>query len=569
MSTTTMRKVTLTHISELSRQQQMGVLGGVLLGILLAALDQTIVGTAMPRVIADLHGLERYSWVFTAYMLTSTTSMPIWGKLSDIYGRKWFYIGSMALFVFGSMLSGVAQTMDQLIIFRALQGLGAGAMMPIAQAIIGDIFTPAERGKYQGLTGAVFGLASVLGPTLGGYITDNLNWRWAFYINLPVGIVAIAVVYLTLPHIAATVRRVIDYLGSALLVIGIVPLLLAFTWAGSTYAWTSLEIIGLFVFAALMLSLFLRVERRATEPVVPLSLFRNDIFSVSALASFLAGAGMFGAILYIGLFVQGVLGQSATTSGGVLTPTMLGLIVASVISGQLMSRRGRYRIIAVVGLSIAALGMFLLAQMDVNTSMTTVIINMTIVGIGLGATMALFTIAVQNAVDYRVMGVATSTLNFFRSIGGTIGAAILGSFLTSTFTSEFSARLPQSVRQALPGERLAQLQPEALLSSQAMAQMRAQFAQLGPAGASLFNQILDTIRGALAVAIHDVFLAGTLVMVLAAVACIFLREIPLRRSVRGGMAAAASEAGVSVPLDAPAMRASTAPHLLEDSATQD
>jgi len=510
-----------------------------MLGILLSALDQTIVGTVMPRVAAQLQGLDRYAWVFTAYMLASTASMPVWGKLSDIYGRKRFYLAGMGLFVLGSMLSGAAQSMNQLIFFRAVQGLGAGAMIPISHSVIGDIFPPAERGKYQGLTGAVFGLASIVGPALGGLITDQWDWRWAFYINLPVGIAAIAVVSRTLPgaasltRAAAAARRRVDYLGSALLVLGIVPMLLAFTWAGSTYAWSSPQVLGLLLLSAITLVIFVSVERGASEPIFPLSLLQNDIFRVSALVTFLAGAGMFGVIFYIGLFVQGVLGQSATVSGSVLTPTMLSLVAASIVSGQVVSPWGHYRGIATVGLSIAAVGMFLLAGMDGNTGTPTVIVNLVIFGIGLGTANVLFTIIVQNAVDYHVMGVATAALTFFRAIGGTLGTAIFGSFLASTFAGEFFARAPKALQEALPAGQLAGIQPEALLNAEALNQLQTRFAQLGMDGPALLNQLLEAIRGALASAVHNVFLAAALVMAAAAVMCVFLREVPLRRSVRG------------------------------------
>jgi MFS family permease len=301
--------------------------------------------------------------------------------------------------------------------------------------------------------------------------------------------------------------------------------------------------LGLLLLATVMIVLFVFVEGQAEEPILPLSLLRNDIFSISAIVSFLAGAGMFGAILYISLFVQGVLGQSATVSGSVLMPTMLSLVVGSVISGQFVSRWGHYRMIAVVGLTIAAIGMFLLTQMEANTSMTTVILNMIILGAGLGTAMVLFTIVVQNAVDYRFMGVATAALTFFRAIGSTLGTAIFGSFLTSTFMNEFSKSLPEELLRMLPAELFAQLKPEALLNVQAMQQIQAQFSQIGPNSQVLFIQLMDMIRSALAAGFHNVFFVGFIIMALAAVTCLFLREIPLRRAVRGDMAAMESEAG--------------------------
>ncbi len=535
----------------LTRSQMMGALAGVLLGILLSALDQTIVGTALPKVIAQLQGLDRYAWVFTAYMLTSTATMPIWGKLSDIYGRKWLYMLGMAVFVLGSALSGASQSMNQLILFRAVQGLGAGAMLPISLSIIGDIFPPAERGKYQGITGAVFGIASIFGPALGGYITDSLNWRWVFYINLPVGIVALIVVYLTLPNFGLRTRHAVDYLGAALLVAGIVPLLLAFTWAGAEYPWLSVPILGLLAASIVLLAFFIWTERRAQEPILPLTLFRNDIFSVSSFTSFLIGIGMFGPLLFIPLFVQGVLGQSATTSGAVITPTMLSFVVASIISGQLMSRWGRYRIIAVVGLSVATVGIFLLSRMTAETSVLNVTINMVIMGLGLGSVMSPFTIIVQNAVEYRFMGVATSSITFFRSIGGTIGAAILGSFLSMTFASQLASAMPPAVKQAVPADRLADIHdPQALLDPQSMTMLRSLFAGAGAQADALLAQLLDAIRLALAVALHDVFLVATVIMAIAVVSAFFLREIPLRRSHRAGLADAMMEGGGEMVMDA-------------------
>jgi EmrB/QacA subfamily drug resistance transporter len=515
----------------LSQFQIIGILAGVLLGTLVSALDQTVVGTAMPRIIAQLQGLDRYAWVFTGYLLVQTASMPIWGKLSDLYGRKWLYLGGITIFAVGSLLSGAAQTMNQLIDFRALQGLGAGAMTPIAQAIIGDIFSPAERAKYQGLNLGVYAPAVIVGPLLGGAITDNLSWHCVFYINLPVAVITMVVVLFALPRRVASARGSVDYLGALLLVAGIIPLLLAFTWAGTTFEWISWQIIGLLLAAGVLVALFLLVERRATEPILPLILFRNRIFTVSVLATAVAGMTLIGATVYLALFVQGVLGQSATASGLVSTPMMAGVLVGGVLGGQVVSRLGGYRAIAILGMGIASLGMLLLAQMNVTTSLTTIVATMIVFGLGVGTVMPLFTVIVQNAVERREMGVATALLAFFRSVGGTMGVAILGSFLTNAFNREFIGHLPSTLIQTIPSDRLAALgKPEVLLSPQAIEQLQASFARFGPQGRVLLAQLLDVIRITLAVALREVFLTGAIFMALATLACLFLREIPLRRT---------------------------------------
>ncbi len=326
-----------------------------MLGMLLAALDQTIVGTALPRIVANLGGLDHYAWVATAYLLASTVSIPLYGKLSDIYGRRIFFIGGMVLFLIGSALSGTSQDMTQLIIYRGIQGLGAGALMPLAIAIIGDIFSPSERGKWQGLITAVFGLATIVGPILGGAITDNWGWRWVFYVNMPIGIIAIVTAGFVMPKTLRRMQHTIDYAGAAALVAFSVPLLLAFSWAGSQYDWNSWQIILLFVISAVMLGVFILIELRAVEPIISPRLFKNSIFLVSTIAMFMVGAGMFGAILYLPLFVQAVTGNSATNSGVVLTPMMLGFMFSSIVGGQILSRTGRYKILAIIGFAVASI----------------------------------------------------------------------------------------------------------------------------------------------------------------------------------------------------------------------
>lgn len=507
------------------------VMVGVILGMLLAALDQTVVGTALPRIVADLNGLNHYSWVVTAYLLASTVTVPIYGKLSDIYGRRPFFILGMVLFLIGSALAGTSHSMTELILYRGVQGLGAGAMMPIAIAIIGDVFTPAERGKWQGLITAVFGLATIIGPLIGGWITDNLGWRWVFYVNMPVGIVAIATAGVALPKMVRKVQHRIDYLGAAALVAGTVPMLLAFSWGGTQYAWGSDVIVGLLVTAGVFLSLFMLIELRAKEPILSPRLFRDRTFAVSSTGSFLLSAGMFGAILYLPLFVQAVVGESATNSGIVLMPMMLGFMFSSIVGGQLMSRTGRYKFLALSGFAVAAIGMFMLSRMDVNATSGDVIKGMVVTGLGIGVMMSLFTIVVQNAFPYRRLGEVTAGITFMRSIGGTIGVAVLGTVMTTRFQANLSADMPGTLRRAIPADRLAQFKdPQILLAPHATDHIRAAFEQFGSQGLVLFHQLLLTIRTALSGAITDLFLVGAIAMLIALFATVFLPEIPLRKT---------------------------------------
>src|SRR2546430_6656604 len=514
-----------------SRGRLASILIGVMLGMLLASLDQTIVGTALPHIVADLGGLEHYAWVVTAYLLASTVTVPIYGKLSDIYGRRVFFIGGMIIFLIGSALAGTSQNMTQLIIYRGIQGLGAGGMMPIALAIIGDLFSPAERGKWQGLFVAVFGLSAIIGPTLGGWITDNWGWRWVFYVNMPVGVIAILTAGFVMPKLVTRREHIIDYLGVVTLVAGTVPLLLAFSWAGTQYAWDSWQIISLFSFSVVMLIIFFLVEVRATEPIISPQLFKNSIFTVSTIAMFLVSAGMFGAILYLPLFVQGVLGNTATDSGLVLTPLMLGFMFSSIVGGQLLSRTGRYKILAMIGFTIAAIGMFMLSRMTPNTSQGEVVRNMLVTGLGIGVMMSLFTIVVQNDFPYRQLGEVTATLTFFRSIGSTMGVAVMGTIMTNEFQNALQSNIPAILKHIVSADRLAQLEnPQLLLAPDFVAKIQHSFAALGPQGLIIFKQLIEAIQKSLSTAITDVFFLGFILMVLGFISVLFLREIPLRKS---------------------------------------
>jgi EmrB/QacA subfamily drug resistance transporter len=533
----------------------------VLLGILLAALDQTIVGPALPRIVGDLQGFDRYSWVVTIYLLTSTISVPIIGKLSDMYGRKWFYMAGIAIFVIGSILSGLSNDMNQLIAFRGLQGLGAGFITACAFAIIADLIPPADRGKWQGLFGAMFGLASVIGPTIGGYITDNYSWHWIFFVNVPVGIAALATLFFTFPNdIKRGVKKAIDWLGAGALVLSLVPLLVALSLGGSRdWDWGSARVIGLFVAAAVFLVAFLIIEARAAEPIIPLDLFKSGIFSVSVGVVFLTGVGLFGAVLYIPLFIQAIQGDTATASGNAVMPLTLAVVVSSVITGQLISRTGKYRLIGIIGMAVVTLGMGLLATMQMDTPRLMTVIFMIVMGAGLGVAFPLYTLVVQNAFPIARVGVVTAAVQFFRSIGSTVGVAILGTVVNNQFHSQFpgelqkaAAALPAATASHIPLAQLSaglgDINPQALVSPEGLAALKAQLTQLGTpqqALQTIVNLITTAMKPALFAGIQEAFVIGTVLLGLGLVLTIFLKEIPLRRSNRGpAPAASLAEGGV-------------------------
>lgn len=532
-----------------SREVTLLTMLGVLLVMLLASLDQTIVGTAMPRVIAELQGFDRYTWVTTAYLLTSTVMVPIYGKLSDLFGRKVILIVALMLFLVGSALSGAAQTMTQLILFRGFQGFGAGGLLSIAIAIVGDLFAPRERAKWQGVTGAVFGLAFIVGPTAGGWITDHLSWRWVFYVNLPLGLVALGVLIFLMPSLHRAVQNVkVDYIGAGLLVAGTVPLLLGFTWAGSQYPWGSAQILGLFAGAVVGLGAFIFYERwleaRGAQPIVSPSLFRNGIFSVSVLVTMLSGMAMMGSIYYIPLFVQGVVGTSATNSGAIMTPMMVTAIVASILSGQIVARTGKYKAIALAGAVIAVFGSLMLLHLDVHSTNRDVVLAMLVLGLGMGAAMSLYTLIVQNALPTRI-GEASAGLTFFRQIGSTIGLAAMGSVLNSAYPTAFRQALPAAAR-ALPAQVLNVFNnPQVLLSPEAQAQLHQQFAK-APGGLQVLNMLLEAVKVGVAQSLHGIFLVGLVVTLLGIVAVLFLREIPLRGGGRPAVSVA-PESAVELP----------------------
>ena len=522
---------------EVSHRARMEILGAVLLALLLGALDQTIVGTALPTIVTDLRGNDLYTWVVTIYLLTSTISVPFYGKLSDLYGRKPLLIIGIVIFLVGSALSGLSQTMEQLILFRGIQGLGAGALFPISLAIIGDLFSPQERGKYQGLFGAVFGLSALVGPALGGLITDTWSWHWIFYVNIPVGLISLYFIVRLLPTVKrADATRTFDLLGAFVFVVAMVPFLVGLT-NKQTGDWADPTVGGFIVFGVAAFLVFLVIEWRAREPIVPLDLWRGRTYAGSIVATFFAAFGFFAATVFLPRFYQVVLGESATMSGYELFPLLIGVIGSSIVAGQIVSRTGRYKVLITVSIALTVAGSYLFTNMTSTTDTWLIRAWMFILGVGIGPTLAVFTIIVQNAVPFAKLGVATSNLTFFRQIGGVVGLSIAGTVFGTVLRDQIPVQLTAAgvPRRIVDGFQGGGFDPNNLvgvggdIGQTIMGNVPAAFR---PVVEPLIPNIVNGIYAAITLAIANVFWLGVIGGAAAFVAVLFIRELPLRTATR-------------------------------------
>ncbi|WP_194544698.1 MDR family MFS transporter [Paenibacillus sp. JZ16] len=516
-------------MEHLTLKRKVSIMIAIMAAMFFAAINQTITSTAMPRIIAILDGMDYYTWTINIYLLTSTIATILVGKLSDMFGRKPFILIGILFFMLGAFLTGTSTDVYQFIIYRGIQGIGAGIIQSTAFMSVGDLFPPRERGKWMGLMTAVFGFSSVLGPTLGGYLVDNIEWRWLFWIFLPLGVVAFIMIWTLFPKVERKPGQSIDYLGSLFLTTSIVPLLLAFSWAGTEYAWGSPQIIGLIAASVVSAFIFILVEMKAKEPVLPLSLFKNSVVTVSNLIGFFMNFGLMGAMIYISFYVQGVLGISPTYAGYVTIPMSIFMMGTSAIAGQLIAKSGKYKRYALLGVPIMMVGMGIMVFMD-NIWLT--VVSTIIFGIGLGLGMPVFSLATQNAVPHNELGVATASSQLFRNLGGTIGIAVMGTVMSNNLTKNLKEALQSTnapdfstVDPQLAQQMLSFANPQTLMNKPLIEQTQASL----PADVqSLFAQMIDSIRDALGNTLSMVFLTGTLVLVVALLLVFFLKEIPLR-----------------------------------------
>jgi EmrB/QacA subfamily drug resistance transporter len=509
--------------NRIERSYRWWALAAVLLVMFTASISGTVVSTAVPTIVADLHGFELYGWVFTGYMLASTVTVPIFGKLSDLYGRRPLYLVGIAFFAAGMLLSAVATTMLFLIVARIVAGIGGGAMMALSTASIGDIFSPRERGRWMGVVMGVFGLSSIVGPTLGGAITDSLGWRWVFVVPVPVAALAWTIVGIVMPRVRAQARVPLDVAGASLMIAGLVALLLGFTWGGTSYPWVSWQIGVCFVAGAGLLVSFVRHEHRAPEPLLDPALFSNRVFALSVAISFLVVAGMYGSLSFIPLFVQGVVGVSAQNSGVVLTPMMLAFVVGSTLGGQAISRTGRYKAQAIVGSAVMLAGFCLFSTLSAGSGSGEVIRDMVVLGLGIGMTMPIFSMTVQSAFPHRLLGTVNSGRQLFSNLGGAVAVPVMTAIIVNTFSRELPGRAPAQLRPQLSGHALS---PQSLLTPQAQAAIRHRF-PAGAAGDRLYGQFVSAVRHSLADGIVRIFYVGAALAAIAFLLTIVFPRIEL------------------------------------------
>lgn len=518
----------------LTGRQKWLLLGSLMISLFIGALDQTVVSTATPRILADLGGFALLSWLFTSYMLTSTVVIPLVGKLGDIYGRKLFLIGGVLLFMVASAACGAAPNMPVLIWMRAVQGLGGGMIFASVFATMGDLFAPAERGKYIGLFTGVFSLASVVGPTFGGFLTDTLSWRWVFFINIPVGLVAMPAIWFNLPARRRSGSPKLDFVGAGLLSAASVMALLALVWAGDKYAWDSPQIVGLLAGSVVLVGLFVLQELRHPEPTLPLHLFRNRVFLISNLVVFTFGFGVFGAFQFLGIYVQTALGASATASGVITTPQSLGVLTTSVIGGQVIARTGRYKWQTFAGTVLIAAALSLLTQVSLETKLWRISVTMVVLGLGFGLVLPTMSLVVQNAVSYQYIGVASSASQFFRQIGSVLGIAVFGAILANTYHAEFSTRLTPEDQAVLGPAMVQQLDDPTIRLNEGVYTRIEQAIQALPDGDALLERTQLAQGEGVVIAVRHIYWGALAAAVLCALLAFFIPELPLRRTVQGG-----------------------------------